>query len=361
MSLHRRISHRGDELLPESFIPNIRGSYIFWFILAFAVCLVLTPLFGRIAYWVGIIDHPSKRRFHLTSMPMLGGVAVALTMITLSLTALKGGITKEVAGVLAAGGLLMALGLLDDIKSITPRFKLAGQIIAGTIIIACGLHIRLTGLFFVDYPLTYLWIIGIINCQNLLDNIDGLSGGTAAISACFFFIIAIFTGNAAMAVFAIIFSGACLGFLFHNFHPATIFSGDAGSMCMGSMLVGLGLMAMKPHDLVSFLIPNLILGLLIFDTGLVSLCRVMNGLHVTDGGRDHTSHRLCNLGMSIQGSVTSLFVVCFAFGLAGTVMMFMEPGKALMIPLILFFLSITSWFLMKNLYDYSNHPVAGRR
>lgn len=345
----------------DRIMENLTDNYIFWFIAAFSVCLVLTPVFARIAFAAGVIDHPSKRRFHLTSMPMLGGVAVATTVLGVTLVALRGDVTVEVAGVLAGCTLLMALGLLDDIKSISPRLKLAGQIVSATIIVATGQHIPLTGLFFIDYPLTYIWIIGIVNCQNLLDNIDGLSGGTAAISACFFFIVAVMTGNSVMAIMALVLSGACLGFLFHNFHPATIFSGDAGSMFMGGMLVGIGLMAMKPLDVVSFFVPNLILGLLIFDTGLVTLGRLSNGLSVTDGGKDHTSHRLCNLGLSIQGSVTSLFAVCFFFGLSGVVMLFMEPADAMMIPLVLFFVSITCWFLMKNLYDYSNHPVARKR
>jgi len=334
-------------------------SYLAWFGMALAVSILMTPVLGRLARVIGIIDHPSQRKFHLFSTPLLGGVAISATSVVLAALALSPGSGNEnqLIVVLCSGVAMMILGLMDDIRAVTPLVKLVSQAAITAALIFFGVHVSLSSIPAVNYILTLLWVVGIMNCLNLLDNIDGLSSGTSAIAGCFYFAAALSMGKPGIAMVAIIFSGACLGFLFHNFHPATIFSGDAGSMFMGTMLAALGLLLMEPGNLPAHMTPPIILGLLIFDTGLVVSMRLANGYSITDGGKDHTSHRLCNLGMNIQASVSTLFGVCILFGTAGIIVLGMEPVPGLVFSLVIILAMVVAAFLMKNLYDYSNHPL----
>ncbi len=333
------------------------AGYLIWFAAAFAAAVILTPVFGRISIAAGLIDYPSSRRFHLTTMPMMGGLAIATAFTVVALIAFKGVPPVKIIGSMVASVLLLVLGLSDDFKSIRPKVKLAGQAAAGIILLVSGLHVSMTGIKVLDWAITIIWVSGIVNCLNLLDNIDGLSGGTSAIAGCAFFVAAVLTGRADVAITAAVFSGACTGFLFHNFHPATIFSGDAGSMFMGSMLASFGLIFMGSKGAVSQIFPGVILGLLIFDTGLVTIMRISHGKKITDGGKDHTSHRLTYLGLSVQAAVSILFAVCFIFGAAGILMLRLKTPLALLVPLILFVISAVIWFLMRNLYNYDGHAA----
>ncbi|MFA6448030.1 MAG: MraY family glycosyltransferase [bacterium] len=334
----------------------INNHFIIGFAAAFVLGLLLTPVFGRLSVSIGVIDYPSSRKFHLTTMPMLGGLAVAASFTIVYLAASKGAPPIKLIGAVSASIIMLSLGLYDDIKNLAPKVKLAGQFLSAGVLLACGLRANITGVPAVDCVMTLIWFAGIANCMNLLDNIDGLAGGTAAIAGCFFFIAAAVTGKPELALAAVVFSGACLGFLFHNFHPAAIFSGDAGSMFMGSMLASFGLFFMAGDGglsrSVTAFFPGVILGLLIFDTGLVTIMRVTHGKKITDGGKDHTSHRLCNLGFSVQASVIILFASCFIFGAAGIAMLFVAPGRAVLIPAILFSVSVIFWFLLRKLYNY---------
>lgn len=352
-----------------------------YFIAAFLLCLAVTPLFARISLALGIIDHPSRKKFHLTSMPLLGGVAIGLSLVgVLLFINFRGpGLDPKYFYLMAASLLMLFTGLVDDVRSkgVSPKAKLVLQALAGLIFIAGGIRLKafcpnsvdaalvaswITGKspfpayfagFAIDSVLTIIWVAGISNALNLLDNIDGLSSGTAAISACFFSLFALIIGREDVALICVIFSGCCMGFLFHNFHPASLFLGDAGSMFMGAMLAGFGLMVAQPQDTVSILAIGVVLGMLIFDTGLVTIMRVTHGLSITRGGKDHTSHRLCSLGLGIQGSVATLFSSSFVFGICGIAMLKVERNSALLIPLMLFLISATCWFLLKDTYDYS--------
>lgn len=324
---------------------------------ALIIGLLITPLFGKLSMKLGIIDYPSRRRFHLTSMPMLGGLAIASTFIIVLLIISRGKPGTQLAAIMASSVLLLILGLIDDINSISPPVKLGGQFVAGIILIAGGLQVRMSGVPVIDYVLTFIWVAGIVNCLNLLDNIDGLAGGTSAIAGCFFFIAALMTGKAELAVAAAVFTGSCLGFLFHNFHPASIFSGDAGSMFMGGILAAFGMSFMEQGNIVSHLYPGVILGMLIFDTGLVTVMRIRSSTSITQGGKDHTSHRLCYLGMSVQGAVTTIFIACALFGFAGVSMISLSKAYAILLTLALLFISFFCWYLMRNLYDYTRRKA----
>ena len=342
----------------------MHSQYLIGFGTAFAAGLILTPVFGRISASAGLIDYPSSRKFHLTKMPMMGGLAVAAAFLIVYIGAvkfaLKGDLPVKFIGAIAASLIMLSLGLVDDFKNVPPKIKLIGQFAAAAILLACGLRASMTGIAPLDWIFTFVWFAGIVNCLNLLDNIDGLAGGAAAVAGGFFFLAAAALGRADIAIAAAVFSGACSGFLAHNFHPASIFSGDAGSMFMGSMLASFGLFFMSPgHGLphsIAILFPGVILGLLIFDTGLVTIMRVTHGKKITDGGKDHTSHRLCILGLSVQASVIALFAACFIFGIAGVSMLpamrLVSPARAVYIPLCLLIISLILWALLGKLYNY---------
>lgn len=321
-------------------------------IISFAAAAVLTPLFGRLALKRGIIDHPSHRKFHLTTMPLMGGIAIVTVFIVLAPIATGISGLREYWGIIAAALLLAGLGLADDISDISPTMKLAGQAGGTLLMMSSGLMWRATGIQAVDAVLTFAWVIGIINAMNLLDNIDGLSSGTAAIAGIFFALAAIFHGQDRLAYLPIILAGASMGFLLHNFHPATIFLGDAGSMALGTILAGFGMAAPGEGGALNSLAAAVILGLLIFDTGLVSILRLANGRSLSRGGKDHTSHRLCNLGLSIQASVIVLFAVNFFFGCCALIMFELGHPKGMVIPFGLFLTGLMCLYLMKDTYNY---------
>ena len=331
--------------------------YALLFLAAFLVNCLLTPVFAKLSLAMGIIDHPSRRRFHLSSMPMLGGAAMAASFYAVAWYAGGAPLFREYWGLFAAALIMMCAGLYDDIKGLKPSLKLAMQVGAAGLIMANGIMLRATGFPPLDAVMTVIWVAGIINALNLVDNIDGLSSGTAAIGSCFFALFALLMGKPQVAIIAVIFSGVCMGFLFHNFHPASLFLGDAGSMFVGTLLSGFGLLVARPGDAVTTLAIGVVLGLLIFDTGLVVIMRLSHGFHITDGGKDHTSHRLCTLGLGVQGSVTVLFGVCFIFGVCAIAMLKVPRHQALLIPLILLLIAMTFWFLLKDTYDYSQHKV----
>ena len=332
-------------------------TFVILFLSAFLINFIVTPLCARLSLALGIIDHPSKRRFHLTSMPMLGGVAITAVFFGVLFYFFGTAYFSKYWGLFAAAVIMMCAGLYDDIKGINPGAKLLLQILASGLIVASGIMLRSTNIYPVDVVLSIIWTVGIINAFNLVDNIDGLSSGTAAIAACFFALFALIMHKPEVAVMAVVFSGVCMGFLFHNFHPASLFLGDAGSMFVGTILGGFGMMLVRPGDTVTTLAIGVVLGLLIFDTGLVVIMRLSHGYRITDGGKDHTSHRLCNLGLGVQGAVTTLFVASFIFGAAAIAMLRLEKSQALLIPLVLFLISVTCWFLLKDTYEYKTKKV----
>jgi UDP-GlcNAc:undecaprenyl-phosphate GlcNAc-1-phosphate transferase len=165
--------------------------------------------------------------------------------------------------------------------------------------------------------LSIFWLAGITNSLNLLDNMDGLSSGIAAVAAGFFFLLAVFNGQFLVATLAAALLGACLGFLYYNFNPAKIFMGDSGSLFLGYALAALGIkLRFENTDIVTWMVPVVVLGLAIFDTSLVVTSRLRRGLNpFTTPGKDHVSHRLVALGWSQREAVLLLYLVCAILGM----------------------------------------------
>ncbi|HFD40103.1 MAG TPA: undecaprenyl/decaprenyl-phosphate alpha-N-acetylglucosaminyl 1-phosphate transferase [Anaerolineae bacterium] len=291
------------------------------YLLIFAAALVLavgaTPLARRIAVRLGITDQPSARKIHVNPIPLLGGVAIygAFTVALL----LFGGRYRlhELFGILVGASLVSFLGLWDDRRGLSPLFKLIGQFAAASILVLTGVRIGTFPWEWLNVIVTLGWVVVVTNALNLLDNMDGLSGGVGAVAATFFLLLAAMNDQYLVGALSAALVGACLGFLRYNFNPASIFMGDAGSLFLGFMLAAVGIKLRFPDnvEIVTWMVPVLILGLPLFDTTLVIISRLRRDLNpLTTPGKDHVSHRLAAMGYTRREAVLILYLVCAALG-----------------------------------------------
>jgi UDP-GlcNAc:undecaprenyl-phosphate/decaprenyl-phosphate GlcNAc-1-phosphate transferase len=288
--------------------------------LALGISALLTPLVARWATSTGIVAAPRKDRWHSKPTPLLGGVAiyVAATLVILGFEDLD----RRLLGLVAGGTLLFITGLIDDRRHLRPHTKLIVQILAACILIVSGVVVETSNLTIIAIPLTILWVVGLTNAFNLLDNMDGLSSGTAVIACGFLFAFSLSVGNVGSAVLSLAVGGASLGFLIYNFNPARIFMGDSGSMFLGFTLSGIALLgtrAMASDIFFVMLVPVAMMGLPIFDTTLVTILRTLEGRPLSQGGRDHLSHRLVALGLSERQAVLVLYLLAASFGSLGLI------------------------------------------
>lgn len=293
--------------------------YLVSFFSALAVSLLLTPLMGRLARRYGILDRPRQGRFHRTATPYLGGLAVAASLVLIAVA--TRGLSGQVTVILLGGTAMCLLGFVDDWRTVAPVPKILVEASAGVALWVAGIRAGLFGVAGLDLALTVVWVVVVTNALNLVDNMDGLASGLAALGALGFFGISVGESHYLVASLAIAICGASLGFLAHNFPPAKIFLGDAGSLLLGFMLAALGLeldIATQPGP-VRAALPVLVLAVPLFDTAVVVALRLLQRRPVYVGATDHTSHRLAARGMSprqvaftalgIQAACSALAVV----------------------------------------------------
>jgi UDP-GlcNAc:undecaprenyl-phosphate GlcNAc-1-phosphate transferase len=225
------------------------------------------------------------------------------------------GLVRELAVVLGLALVFAAMGLIDDLRGLSPVFRFVVGLGLATVLVAYGVVLESPLPDWLDMVISVVWILGMTNAFNLLDNIDGLAAGTAAIASGAFFVIAILNDQQYSALLAIGLAGAMLGFLRSNFAPATIYMGDAGSLFIGFMMAYLGLkMRTNIAEIPQLFAPVLVLGVAMLDTTVVVVSRLRRGLSPFTGGQDHLSHRFLRLGLSVRRSVTVLLVATFALG-----------------------------------------------
>ena len=278
--------------------------------------LGLTPLVRTLALRYGYVAQPKEDRWHKTPTALLGGVGIFLAYsLPLSFYLAY---QPNLWILLLGAALIFTVGLIDDFIHIKPYSKLAGQIVVGCVVIANGMLLGPSALPILGIFLTLVWIVGVTNAFNLLDNMDGLSAGTACIAAFCLFLAGTMTGNSLMTIAAAGICGATLGFLWFNFFPAKIFMGDSGSLFLGFTLSTLAITGNWENITNVFsamLIPVLVLAVPIFDTTFVSLVRFVNGRAISKGGRDHTSHRLVAFGLPERTTVLLFYTMSMACGL----------------------------------------------
>ena len=288
-------------------------------VLSFAGTLVLTPVVRALARRRGVVARPKSDRWHKKPTALLGGGAIFTVVAAVALALVP--ITPEARVVLGAGSFLFLVGLIDDFFNLKPYQKLSGQIMGAAVVVWCGLTLPWTGSPPVNMAITLFWLIGITNAVNLLDNMDGLAAGIAAIASAFLALNFRGNGQAAEALILAVFGAALLGFLVYNSNPASIFMGDCGSMFIGFFLAGSALLnptgGRSRTVLPVLAVPVLILFIPIFDTLLVTILRKLAGRSVARGGRDHTSHRLVALGLSERRAVWMLYALAAVSGFLG--------------------------------------------
>jgi len=293
---------------------------IAFYVIALVLSLALTPLCRFVAHRRGFVAKPKEDRWHKRPTAMFGGVAIAVTTLGLGLTI---GPDPRLVALLACGLLVAAFGLADDVLSLKASTKLIVQITVASALLFFGYRLQWTDSLLGDYMLTLFWIVGITNGFNLLDNMDGLCAGTTLIAGAFL-LVGIFNqaGATPQAMYLSTLLGATTGFLVYNFHPASIFMGDTGSLFLGLNLAALTLTAGQKGAGTSGVIsvvagPILLLLLPIFDTTLVTVMRLLSGRRPSQGGRDHSSHRLVALGLPEPTAVAVLWTLAvFGGGIA---------------------------------------------
>jgi len=284
---------------------------------AFALTVMLTPVVRTLARRRKLVAGPKTDRWHKKPTAMLGGVAIWLAVIITYFAFIPH--TSYDWVVVAGSTFLFMVGLVDDLIHIKPYQKLIGQVMGAAFVIYYGQWLPWSGVNAVDMVLTVFWLVGITNAINLLDNMDGLAAGIAAIASGFLAFNFVSNGQPIEALMLATFAAALLGFLIYNSHPASIFMGDCGSMFIGFFLASSALIRLNGGRSRSFLpvlmVPILVLFIPIFDTTFVTILRKLSGRAASQGGRDHTSHRLVALGLSEQRAVVMLYGLATLSGL----------------------------------------------
>jgi UDP-GlcNAc:undecaprenyl-phosphate GlcNAc-1-phosphate transferase len=294
------------------------------FLVPFACVLLLTPLAAKVASRLGVIDRPGDHKTHLVATPYLGGAAVAGGLVIAGFVV--GATPRQVSVIGGCSLVVFGLGLLDDIRGVPPIVRIAVEGVLGAVLWFAGVRAGLFGFPPLDFALTVAWIVGITNAVNLIDNMDGLASGVSAITSLAYFAIAAPQGDYLVAAFAAVLAGVSLGFLRHNFPPARIFLGDAGSLLLGFLLACLGLLIdLDVSGGLRLVIQALIMGVPVFDTALVVAARRRGGRSVIVGSDDHSSHRLARLGLSTRGV---LGVICLSQFACATVAVAIANGSS---------------------------------
>lgn len=304
---------------------------------ALALVLRLTPVAFAVARRRGWLDHPGGHKVQDDAVPYLGGAAIvvgfSVAIVLVSLVAPIAGGRGELALVLGAGVGLALVGLIDDLKHLGPAIRVAAEVVAGLVVWQSGIGAELFGQPVLDATVTVLWVVGVTNAVNLLDNMDGLSAGVVAIASLAFFVLAALNGQFLVATLAVALAACAAGFLRHNFHPAQIYMGDAGSMFLGFMVAVIGIKLQFPElapELAVF-VPVLVLGVPIVDTLLVSSTRLLHHRNPLTGGRDHASHRLVFIGLPVKVAVGTLYAAAAACGWLALILSRVDRGPGLLL------------------------------
>ncbi len=328
--------------------------YSLVFILSFLLVFLNTPKFIRLAHRIGFLDYPSPQKIHEKPTPLLGGVAVYLGFATsLCFGILVVGISWDgnLVGIFSGSLALVLLGLWDDKKKLSPSHKLLGQIVAAFLFIIFSQRVAIFTHSFLDAFILLLWIVGLINALNFLDNMDGLCGGITFIHCLAFFVIGVLNSQMVVVLMSLSLAGAVLAFLRYNFRPAKIFLGDAGSMLNGFLLACMGvLFVQKNPSHYTLLVPVLILSYPIFDITFVTFARLREGRKFYQGGRDHSTHRMVKMGIKQEHTIWSIYSFCLALSALGISIYFFfdSPVKMLIALFVWLFMTVFGVHLQRN-------------
>ena len=285
---------------------------------ALVIAIAVTPVSKWLAPHVGVIARPRARDIHTQPVPKLGGLAILLGVLVMALVLGRRLEFQQFAAIVVAATLMSFMGLVDDRFNLNAYVKLVAQVGAAVMVYLFGVRVMMFSNPLLDALLTVVWIVGITNAMNMLDNMDGLLAGISAVISAFFLVLAVINGQYLVGLLSAAVLGACIGFLAWNLNPASVFMGDSGSMFLGFMLacVAIKLRFLGQSPAVSWLVPVIVMGLPIFDMTLVTLSRLRRGKNpLTSPGKDHTSHRIANHGFNRREAVMILYLACGALGI----------------------------------------------
>ena len=315
----------------------------------------MTPIVKRIAISLRILDHPNKRKIHSHPIPLLGSIAIYIGILSgLLFTEVNPFVGEEFRTIFFCATLLLIVGLWDDAGFLHPQIKLlVAMPIAGLILIFTDLGLKIFPWKLLNPFFTLFWVVGITAAYNLLDGMDGLSTGVCVIASFFYSLIGTATGDPTLFYLSLPMMGACLGFLIFNFHPAKIFLGDSGAILLGFLLAAMGLRVANTDSLpilTRWMLPLFILAVPIFDTSLIILSRLRRGLvPFLHPGKDHSHHRILNLGLGQRKTVLLIYVFCLAGGLVSLLIYRLPVFGAYLLFSLAFLCSLALLFFFEKL------------
>lgn len=292
----------------------------------FLFVLLFVPFIKKIAFHVGALDIPNERKVHKVPMPRMGGVAIYFGFLLGYMLFCEQSALMN--SVLIGSFIIIFTGIMDDIKPVSAKVKIIGQLAAALIVVCYG-GLLLKDLsafgFYVNfgmlsYPITVIFILGCINCMNLIDGLDGLAAGISSIFFLTIGIIATIKGTFDLSfVLTFIMLGSSLGFLSHNFNPASIFMGDSGSMFLGFIISVITLLGYKNVMMSSLIIPLLILAIPILDTLFAIIRRTLKGEKVSEPDKYHIHHQLLKRNLSQRTTVLCIYAMNILFAIASII------------------------------------------
>lgn len=340
------------------------NSYIIAFFITFTLTWVLVPLNIKFSKRIGLIDFPHERGIHKGNIPVAGGLSFGISIIFFQiifylysrLLNLNNEITLNMLKLATGGGLILVLGFLDDKKKFTARYKLIFQILIVSLMYFLGFKITLlTNPFGMDielgilsFPMTILWFILVINAFNLIDGIDGLASGIAAIVSLILFSVGIVYSNHFIALSSVALLGATLAFLRYNFFPAKIFMGDTGSLFLGFNIAAISVAGTEQYKgitTMTLLIPMIVLVIPLSDTVLTVFRRIKRRKHIFKADKGHLHHKMLDIGLSQKVIALISYFVTFLFGLIAFGFS-LASKQILLIVLILLFLLLSIFFIL---------------
>jgi UDP-GlcNAc:undecaprenyl-phosphate GlcNAc-1-phosphate transferase len=339
-------------------------------IAAFVASAAVLWLLLRSPAGARLVAVPTDERWHEQPTPTFGGVGIFAGFSAGVLLALATGAVEwsgELGGILAGVAIVFVVGLVDDLRGLSPAAKLAAQIVAAVVVLASGLNVEIVGNDVLAWAIGLLWLIGITNAFNLLDNMDGLAATLAIVSCAYFAIDAVTEHeNDAVLALALALGLACAGFLPFNLRPrrgAAVFMGDSGSLVIGFTLASLALAAswtVAGTTVATILLPLLVLAIPILDTTLVTIARLVEKRPVTKGGRDHTSHRLVYYGLSETKAVLLLAIIASAIGATALAYNVLDNGRLTAIGVLVTFVVLVQFgSFLTDLEERSRRGVEG--
>ena len=323
-------------------------------IVSFLTCVVIIPLVIKLAFHQNWVVEPKEDRWHQKPTALMGGAGI---FISYSIALFISGFEQINWIIYAASALMFLTGLIDDLIEIKPIIKLVVQVICSFALLYHGFYFGGGLLGWAGIPLTFIWVIGITNAINLLDNMDGLAAGISAIIAIIAGILGILNGELIIASMAFALAGAALGFLVYNFKPARIFMGDSGSLFLGFSLSFLSVAIQgnlgSSSSILVLLIPISLMIIPIMDTTLVTVKRIIADRRIDQGGKDHTSHRMVALGLTERNAVLILYLISAVWGLLCILALRVQINNLFVCVLLLAIFSVIFSVFLSNVRVYN--------